>query len=320
MAVYTPRTTFAARVAEVNLAVSSRERLLAYRRSHPSPLRLDRRAVRVRGLELAVFLTPPRDGTPPVVCINGGLLYGHELLWPALAPLARNRQLIFFDQRGRGESDSPPQPLSARIEHDADDVAALRVALGFSRWDALGHSWGGGIGMLAAERDRAGIRRLVLVDAVGPDSTWMNDVHGVALERLGPSERASLQRIDASRLATADPAIHSAYSRALHRAWFADPNMAAAFPLPRTASVTGSAVACRLHKDGYDWSGALRAVTANTLVMHGERDLLSPRVAHEIAALIPHARLELVPECGHMPYWEAPETFFKTVNSFLAAP
>jgi pimeloyl-ACP methyl ester carboxylesterase len=240
------------------------------------------------------------------------------LLWPALAPLAANRQLIFFDQRGRGESEAPADPLSARIEHDADDVAALRAALGFTHWDALGHSWGGGIGLLAAERDRVGIRRLVLVDAVGPDGTWMRDVYQRALERLGPSDRATLQRIDVSRLATPDPAIHSAYSRALHPAWFADPELASAFTLPRSGSVTGSAVACRLHRDGYDWRGTVRAVTANTLVMHGERDLLPPRVAHEIAALIPHARLELIPG-GHMPYWESPETFFKTVDAFLAA-
>ena len=46
--------------------------------------------------------TPPVIGALPLLCINGGLLFDHTLLWPALAALATHRQLIFFDQRGRG--------------------------------------------------------------------------------------------------------------------------------------------------------------------------------------------------------------------------
>jgi proline iminopeptidase len=304
----------------VNFAVSSRDRLLAYRRTTSSPLRLTPRRVRLGSRELAVFTSPPRPSSIPLVCINGGLLFGHQLLWPALSPLARERQLILFDQRGRGESDAPASPLAARIEHDADDVAALRGALGYARWDVLGHSWGAGIALLAADRDANAVRRLILVDSVGLDGTWMPDIHQSALDRLGPSDRAVLQRLDPAQLREPDAAAHSAYARALSPAWFADAAMGRAFTPPRSDSLTGCAVAARLHRDGYDWRGTLRAVNARTLVLHGERDLMPPRVAHEVTAFVPNARLELIPGCGHMPYWEAPETFFQIVDSFLGEP
>ena len=42
-------------------------------------------------------------------------------------------------------------------------------------------------------------------------------------------------------------------------------------------------------------------------------------VAHELSALLPHARLTLIPDAGHMPFWEAPERFFSVVSDFLAA-
>jgi pimeloyl-ACP methyl ester carboxylesterase len=40
-------------------------------------------------------------------------------------------------------------------------------------------------------------------------------------------------------------------------------------------------------------------------------------VGEELARLISEARLTLVPDSGHMPFWEAPETFFPAVKSFL---
>jgi proline iminopeptidase len=84
--------------------------------------------------------------------------------------------------------------------------------------------------------------------------------------------------------------------------------------------VTGAAVAARIRREGYDWTSLLRAVSAPTLVIHGDRDLLPPRVAHELLAVIPNARLVLIPGAGHMPFWEAPETFFQIVEEFLSTP
>ena len=149
---------------------TARERLLAFKKSQPRAPRLARHMVEARGLSFAVFSSPEVAGVPPLLCINGGMLYSHALLWPALAPLAASRQLILYDQRGRGASEVPPAVRNSRIEYDAGDAVAIREALGIARWDVLGHSWGGGIAMLAASRDAIGVRRLVLADAVGPTS------------------------------------------------------------------------------------------------------------------------------------------------------
>lgn len=297
--------------------LSARDRFVAFRRSQPPAPRLARRTVHARGLDFAVYSSPEIAGATPLVCINGGLLYDHKLLWPALSPLARTRQLIFYDQRGRGATTAPPGPRAARIDHDAGDLPALRLALGLSRWDVLGHSWGGGIAMLGTERDQDAVRRLVLVDAVGPTSAWLTALHGAALERLDAGERAALQRFP-SAVASDDPQEHSAYSRALYPAWFADRELAAMFSPPRSESRTGAAVAGQLRREGYDWRALLDGVRTPALVVHGEEDLLPAAVAHEIAALLPNARVETIPGSGHMPFWEAPERFFALVEDFLA--
>ena len=266
-----------------------------------------------------MFTSPAVAGATPLVCINGGLLFGHKLLWPALSPLAEKRQLIFYDQRGRGETAAPPGPQAARIEHDAGDLVALQKSLGIRTWNVLGHSWGGGIALLGVERDQSGVGRLVLVNSVGPRSeSWLPYLHSAALDRLPPSERAVLQRLDPVALAEPDPAVHSAYTRAMYNAWFADPELAQLFAPPRSESRTGASVAAQLRRDGYDWSSLVRAVHTTTLVIHGERDLLPPLAARELVALLPKSRLSLIPEAGHMPFWERPEDFFGLVDSFLS--
>src|SRR5688572_4139072 len=291
---------------------------MAFRRGSAGAPRLARRTVRVRGLDFAVFTSPPVPGVTPLLCINGGLLFSHAILWPALAPLAVKRQLIFYDQRGRGDSQAPPGAHAARIEHDAGDVRALREALGLSRWDVLGHSWGGGIAMLGVEGDRDGTRRLVLVDAVGVSSAWMAGLVPAALRRLDPAERVVLERIDAEALETPDPQVHSAYSRAMYSAWFADHDLATMFSPPRSTSVTGAAVAARIRREGYDWRPLLRGLLVPTIVIHGEADLLPVSLAEETAGTIGSARLLLLSGAGHMPFWEAPEHFFSAVDAFLS--
>ena len=273
--------------------------------------------MRARGLEFAVWRTPAVPGARPLVCINGGLIFGHASLWPSFAPLAERRQLVFYDQRGRGESAPPPGMRAARIEHDAGDLGALRQALGIEQWDVLGHSWGGGIAMLGAAEDLAGVGKLVLVDAVAPTSWGLPHMHAIALDRLPPAERATLAAFDPAALGEPDPTLHSDYARAFAPAWFAEIELAPLFTPQPSISPTGAAVAARLRREGYDWRDRLRALDRHTLVLHGEQDALPLQVAHELVATLPRARLAVIPNAGHMPFWERPAELFPIVDAFL---
>ncbi len=276
--------------------------------------------MRARGLDFAVWTTPRVTGTVPLVCINGGLIFDHASLWPSLAPLAAGRQLVFFDQRGRGRSQAPPGVRAARVEHDGTDVGALRDALGIERWDVLGHSWGGGIAVLGASQDLVGTRRVVLVDSVAPTSWWLPLMHDIALDRLTGAHREALAALDPRALAEPDPVVHSTYARAFVPAWFADVSLAQQLIPPAVVELTGVHVAARLRRDGYDWSNRVRALDRPTLVIYGERDALPRQTAEELVALLPQAVLRTIPEAGHMPYRERPELFFPIVEAFLNEP
>jgi proline iminopeptidase len=288
---------------------------VAFRKTLGRTPPLARQTVRARGIDFAVFTSPPVGDAPPIVCINGGMLYDHSMLWPALSPLAKRRQVILYDQRGRGKSMAPTNP-DATIHDDAADVGAIRRALGIRRWDVLGHSWGGGIAMLATAADTVGVRRLVLVDPVWATSAWMPILRHAVLTRLHGQQRDAVAHISEESLGNPDPALHSAYSRAVYPAWFADTEMAAHFTPPDASSETGAAVLARLRREGYDWRDRLRALSTPTLVLHGEEDPL-PLADSVHQFYIGTAQPVVVPSSGHMPFWEAPQRFFASIESFL---
>lgn len=297
--------------------MSAKDRFLAFRRTAPRAPHLEPGTVRARGLEFAVYRTPAVPGAVPLLCINGGMVYSHILLWPALSPLAVGRQLILFDLRGRGKSQAPPGARGARIEHDAGDVRALREALGIPVWDVLGHSWGGAIAMLGAAEDPEGVRNLVLVDAVGLTPEWLQALHGVALARLTGEARARLAAFDPALLHDPEPGRQAEYNRALYPAWFHDGELGALFSPPLARSETGAAVVARLRREGFDWRDAAARIRARTLLVHGTSDLIPVGQAERTATTIPGARLHLIPDAGHMPFWEQPALFFAAVEAFL---
>lgn len=314
-----------------NAPMTALHRYLAFRRALPPRPALESLVVRARGLDFAVYRTAPVAGTPPLLCINGGLLFDHRLLWPALAALASHRQLIFYDQRGRGRSSAPPGIQASRIEFDAGDVVAIRQALGIPQWDVLGHSWGGGIAMLStAEACRTHthpsaprpVRRLVLVNAVGITSRWLPPLHAAGVARLEGEARETLAAFDPTRLTEPDLPRHAAYARAFFPAWFADRAFASQVTPLVGESVTGAVVAARLRREGYDWSTLLRDLPVPTLVVHGAADVLPLSEAERTAHHLPHARVVPIADAGHNPFWEAPDAFFAAVQRFLteAAP
>jgi pimeloyl-ACP methyl ester carboxylesterase len=71
-----------------------------------------------------------------------------------------------------------------------------------------------------------------------------------------------------------------------------------------------------------DRPDSTEAVTSGIplLVVHGEEDQGIPvQVAHELASSAPHARIEVLEGCGHLPNMERPEHFNRILTSFLAS-
>lgn len=62
----------------------------------------------------------------------------------------------------------------------------------------------------------------------------------------------------------------------------------------------------------------LHKITIPVLLIWGLQDIVTPPdVAHEFYFLLPHAKLHLLNQCGHVPMMEQPELFNEYVSDFL---
>lgn len=69
-----------------------------------------------------------------------------------------------------------------------------------------------------------------------------------------------------------------------------------------------------------DLRGELAKVQVPVLVVVGEHDEATPpAMSHELAALLPDARLKIIPGCAHVPQLQSPELFLETIADFLPA-
>jgi len=107
------------------------------------------------------------DGLPPLLALHGWL--DNAGSYARLAPLlAAQRQVIALELPGHGHSEHLPPGLHYHFVDYVRAVLAAADALGLERFDLLGHSLGAGIAALLAAAAPGRIRKLLLIEGLGP--------------------------------------------------------------------------------------------------------------------------------------------------------
>ena len=247
---------------------------------------------------------------PPLVLVMG-IGYDSSLWTLAQVPvLSTQFQVILVDNRDAGRSSKARNPYE--IADMADDLAGLLDALGIQRSHVLGLSMGGMIALEFALRHGDRLDRLVVAgtgaaparSAVDPIQIWSwvkaNDATG---EVFGGQQFVSLFSTEFLRN---------------HEAVRDTAELLASNPYPISPEAYGRQAGAYRQFDSLD---RLAGITAPTLVVVGEQDLLTPPwIAREVAEAIPGARFEVIRGDGssHVVPIERPDEFNRLVSGFLS--
>lgn len=109
------------------------------------------------------------SGSDTVVVVHGGPGAGMGAILPHVAPLADDRVLLFYDQRGGGRSELPEDTTLLTGRHHVDDLEAVRKHFGQERLSLIAHSFGGILAAEYAATHPEAIERMVFVKATGPE-------------------------------------------------------------------------------------------------------------------------------------------------------
>ncbi len=260
------------------------------------------------------------QGVSPLLVLHGGPGASHDYLLPQLLELARKRELIFYDQRGGGQSrhdDDGPITWPTQVE----DLAAVAREFALEPLSIVGYSWGGLLAMLyaiEAAADRVPVRpaRMALIDPA-PVTRRYREEFEAEFSRRQQSDaiRGMHEQLRASGLQEMDREAYRQRAFEVSVAgYFADP--------ARAADLTPFRVIGKVQKSiwdslgDYDLRPALAGLKCPAVVVHGSEDPIPAESSREIAAAL-GARFVLIEGSGHVPYVERPDLLFPALTDFL---
>jgi proline-specific peptidase len=147
---------------------------------------------------------PAAGGGLPLLVVHGGPGLPHDYLEDLAKAAGAERAVVFYDQLGCGKSDHPDDPALWVMDTFADELAAVREALGLDRVHLLGHSWGGWLALEYALRRPSGLASLVLASTCASVPAFAAQTRRLK-ESLPPQVRQVIDRHEAAGT-TGDPA------------------------------------------------------------------------------------------------------------------
>lgn len=249
-----------------------------------------------------------RPGDPAVLLLHGFNQTGRS--WDEFAEriAADGLRAVAIDQRGHGDSDRAPGGDYSR-ESMADDAVHVADALAIDRFAVVGMSMGAVHAVLAAVRQPARVRGLVVVD-------WAPEVEAQGVGVIAQVARLSWPSFDdaVDAMHRFNPRrsrdnIRARLSRSL------GPDQQGTWRWKVDAA--GLAAHPRFAEPPEAMWRALERVSCPTLVVRGgESDLLGAPMADRVAS-VARGRLVTVAGAGHSVPGDAPEGFHSAVSPFL---
>jgi pimeloyl-ACP methyl ester carboxylesterase len=237
----------------------------------------------------------------PVVLLHGAFSAIGTSFGLLLPDLARTRQVIAFDLQAHGRTADIDRPLS--LEQMADDTVAALAQLGIAQADFFGYSMGAGVALQIALRHPHVVRKLVLASVTYTKS----GLHPGLLEGLE----------------------HMTPDAMVGSPWHEEYTRIAPHP---DAFATLFAKKTQMDRQTQDVPAeAIQAITAPTLLIIGDSDIIRPEHAVELFRLLgggvagdlvglPRAQLAVLPGTTHVTLVQRVDLLLAIIPPFLDAP
>jgi YrbI family 3-deoxy-D-manno-octulosonate 8-phosphate phosphatase len=258
---------------------------------------------------------------PPLLALHGWL--DNAASWAPIAPHLPGRRLVALDLPGHGLSDHKPVGVAYHFVDWVVDVVAAADALGWERFDLLGHSMGAGIASLVAGTAPDRVAHLVLIEGIGPlavsaEEAPLRLAKSIA-RREGRARRKPRAHPDvaaaAERLCQANPGLTPETARILSErgtrpveggvTWRSDPRLRGSSPMRITED----------HVHAF-----LKRIASPALVLKGrEGYAFDQKVIAARVACVEGAEVRELPG-GHHLHMDDPEGVAAVLEPFFARP
>jgi pimeloyl-ACP methyl ester carboxylesterase len=238
----------------------------------------------------------------PVLLVMG-LGYGRWAWEPLVGPLSERHRVVWYDNRGIGESDKPAGPYSA-ADLAADAVQVLDER-GIERAHVVGTSLGGMVAQELALSHPERVEKLALLCTTGGGAggfPFPEQTLRLMAEAPSLAPDVAMRRFVENAVSARGELVETLVAR---RA--ANPPDPAGWQAQAAASAS------------FDAWDRVASIDKQTLLLAGDEDnVVDWRNSQLLAERIPGARLQVFPGVGHLFFWERPAAVAAALEEFLA--
>ncbi len=278
------------------------------------------RTVDAPNARLHVMVKGTRDD--PVVLIHGGPGVP-DYLEKVAEMLSSRHHVIRYDQRGTGESVS----LNDRYDLDEhiDDLEAIRQAFGYDKLSLFGHSWGGTLAQLYAERYPKHVKKIFLCNSsIGLGDDWKAMEREVMAHNRKRSGFRDFMLIGFWQMVAMMPIPNKGAQRMMELIWrnYFDPPSSAPpadyawlagihsiKPMLETRKAAMASDAARLNHINLD-------PDTKVLILFSETDIYG-HTTERLFSRYPRARHVVLEKSGHLPWLQNPGQFREEICAFF---
>jgi proline-specific peptidase len=258
----------------------------------------------------------------PLLVVHGGPGLPHSYL-RSLERLADEREVIFWDQLGCGNSDCPSDAGLWTMERSVAEMDAVVKGLDLNRFHLFGNSWGGMLAQQYALDVTSGAASLTISNSIASIPEFSKMVARLKSE-LDPATQSAIDHHEAAGTT------YSAEYQAAIRTWN-ETYLCRVRPWPGELEDAFRTMGTEIFETMFgpsdfhivgtirDWDvfDRLTEIALPILVLAGRFDECVPEHAWDMHQRIPGSRFELFESSAHMPFIEEPEKFDRVMREFL---
>jgi proline iminopeptidase len=280
-------------------------------------LKMAGQRIDVGGCKLYCEIEGEGEGVP-LVLINGGPGGTHHYFHPWFARAKKFAKIVYYDQRGCGQSDYE-KDKGYSVDQAADDLESLRKALKLDKWIVLGHSYGGLLAQCYMAKYPDAVAGVVLVGSAEATKTQLKPTR--QFDYLSTEEREAIRAAHNRRDLPLDVKLYNAWLNGdWKRQCFYKPTPDEFARVARYEWKHDGDFNSVMSRDSsrINLRGVFDGCPLPTLIIEGKYDLTwntdKPEVLHRNH---PGSKLVMFERSAHGPFMDEPEKFFQELQEFV---
>jgi proline iminopeptidase len=261
----------------------------------------------------------------PIVVLHGGPGIYHDYLVPHFKTLAKDYQIIFYDQRACGKSDFPADTSSINIETYIEDLEGIRTHLKIDKLNLMGHSWGALLATKYGLKHPDNLNKLMLISPAPSNSDYFDETFAnMQQKRTDEDTKVLIQTMMSKEFEDREEKAFRTVIMLGDKTNLVDQSKIEELYKPmsfdKDAANSLLIVSSLLERTYFNFDlskEGLDKITCPSIIILGDLDNVPFGSTQAIQDGISNCQLKVLKKCSHYPFFESPKEFNSSIQDFL---